>query len=332
MNGPTETPQQAARRLAASAIRDGNIPEALHTYTQPDGRAWYWRIRLKHPETGEKRIRPMRLNGAGFELGEPDFPDSKPLYRLHDLAGRSDDPVIVVEGEWCADRLAGLGLLTTTSGGADSAAKADWRPLAGRDVTIWPDNDEAGQRYATEAAERLLALGCTVRLIDVDKLGLPKKGDAVDWCEANPAATAADIASLPCVEAGQRNDISGAEAPGGDEPRTGNGASVGIEEWPEPQPIQAPLHPVPAFDPETLLPEALGGWIMDEADRMPCPPDFIAAAALVALGSIIGARCAIRPKARDDWMIVPNLWGGSWDCHRRRNPLRLPPRSGRLTA
>lgn len=80
--------------------------------------------------------------------------------------------------------------------------------------------------------------------------------------------------------------------------------------WPEPKPIQAALHPVPAFDPETLLPEALRGWVMDEADRMPCPPDFVAAGALVALGAIIGARCAIKPKARDSWLIVPNLWGG----------------------
>lgn len=83
-----------------------------------------------------------------------------------------------------------------------------------------------------------------------------------------------------------------------------------VRVWPEPKPIQAALHPVPAFDPETLLPEALRGWVMDEADRMPCPPDFVAAGALVALGAIIGARCAIKPKARDSWLIVPNLWGG----------------------
>ncbi len=43
---------------------------------------------------------------------------------------------------------------------------------------------------------------------------------------------------------------------------------------------------------------------------MPCPPEFVAAAALVALSSIVGARCAIKPKARDPWLIVPNLWGG----------------------
>ena len=66
--------------------------------------------------------------------------------------------------------------------------------------------------------------------------------------------------------------------------------------WPEPKPIIAELKSVPAFDAETLLPEPLRAWIMDEAERMPCPPDFIAAAAVVALGSIIGARCAIKPK------------------------------------
>lgn len=78
----------------------------------------------------------------------------------------------------------------------------------------------------------------------------------------------------------------------------------------EPKPIKGELKPVPAFDAATLLPDALRAWVMDESGRMPCAPDFIAAAAVVALGSIIGARCAIKPKALDNWMIVPNLWGG----------------------
>lgn len=80
--------------------------------------------------------------------------------------------------------------------------------------------------------------------------------------------------------------------------------------WPCPKPIVAELKPVPAFDAKTLLPEVLRAWVIDEAERMPCPPDFIAVAALVALGSIIGARCAIKPKSQDSWLIVPNLWGG----------------------
>jgi len=107
------------------------------------------------------------------------------------------------------------------------------------------------------------------------------------------------------AEALGMGSTAGARARAGDEPGRDGG-----EDWPEPMPIQAALHPVPAFPAEILLPEALRAWIMDEADRMPCPPDFIAAAALVAIGSIIGARCSIKPKSRDDWLIVPNLWGG----------------------
>src|ERR1700722_16992025 len=84
----------------------------------------------------------------------------------------------------------------------------------------------------------------------------------------------------------------------------------GSELWPKPQPIVSELKPVAPFDPEILLPEVLRAWIVDEAERMPCPQDFVAVAALCALGSIIGARCAIKPKQRDSWLIVPNLWGG----------------------
>lgn len=83
-----------------------------------------------------------------------------------------------------------------------------------------------------------------------------------------------------------------------------------LENWPKPKRITAPLRTVPAFDAESLLPEALRDWIMDEADRMPCPPDFIGATVIVALGSVIGAKCAIKPKAHDSWQIIANLWGG----------------------
>ena len=143
MNTAQEAPRGAAERLAAGAIRKGFQLEALHTYTDCNGKALYWRIRAKHPVTGEKWIRPMTLSADGYMLGEPQvdaFPNGKPLYLLHEIAAWPDEVVIVTEGEHKADKLAELGLLVTTSGGADSAHKADWQPLAGRSVMIWPDN------------------------------------------------------------------------------------------------------------------------------------------------------------------------------------------------
>lgn len=81
-----------------------------------------------------------------------------------------------------------------------------------------------------------------------------------------------------------------------------------VADWPEPTPLPDALPPVDPFDPG-LLPEALCAWVMDIAHRMQCPPDFPAVAALVALSSLTGARAVVQPKARDDWQVVPNLWG-----------------------
>lgn len=80
--------------------------------------------------------------------------------------------------------------------------------------------------------------------------------------------------------------------------------------WTEPKEIKTDLPLAPDFDASTLLPPTLADFVLDEADRMPCSPDYIAAALIVCLGSVIGARCAIKPKRRDDWIVTPNLFGG----------------------
>ena len=81
-----------------------------------------------------------------------------------------------------------------------------------------------------------------------------------------------------------------------------------VEAWPEPVPLPAALPPVAPFDFE-LLPHELRGWVADIAERMQCPPDFSAVAVVVTASSLIGARAVMAPKARDDWRVVPNLWG-----------------------
>lgn len=81
--------------------------------------------------------------------------------------------------------------------------------------------------------------------------------------------------------------------------------------WGEPATIETELLPVAAFNPDALLPDILKDWVMDVAKRMVSPPDFAATAALAFIGSVIGARCVIKPKQKDDWSIVPNLWGAN---------------------
>ncbi len=78
---------------------------------------------------------------------------------------------------------------------------------------------------------------------------------------------------------------------------------------PEPEQIRIALLPVPSLDPE-LIPDAFRGWITDTAYRMQCPIDFCAVGAIGILAAVVGAGIGIKPKRKDDWLVVPNLWGG----------------------
>ena len=287
-----ETPKAAARRLASGAIRQGFEPTGLHAYTDAQGEAIYWRIRAKHAN-GDKWIRPMKREGDGFVLGEPSFPNGKPLYRLHRLAQDTGSKVWILEGEQKADALEKLGMLATTSGSASSADAADWQPLAGRHCVIWPDNDEPGRQYAQSVGQTLIKLGATLSLVDASALALPEKGDAIDWLASHPTATKADIEALPRLAVAS----SAAQALAAD-----------LDGWPDPEPLPNALPPVPAFD-LAMLPDSLRPWIRDIAERVQCPPDFPAIGAMISLSAVLGRKIGIRPKRLDDWLEVPNLWG-----------------------
>jgi len=287
----TETPQEAARRLSRHKLVEGFKPAGLHTYTDAEGNPLYWRIRAKHPD-GQKWIRPMKLNGQGYELAEPKFEGGKPLYALHCITGNPDAVVWIVEGEQKADALNKLGLVATTSGGATSADGGDWQTLRGRTVRLWPDNDDPGKAYAGEVASILLGLGCAVSCVEVDKLGLGIGEDVMEWLAAHPGAIAGDIVALPVLTP----HPAPGDAPAGD-PRG----------WPAPLPLPK-LPPVPDL-PVDILPDDLKSWIFDAAERARFRPDFAAVASIVALGSVIGRKLGIRLKQKDDWTEYANLWG-----------------------
>lgn len=76
---------------------------------------------------------------------------------------------------------------------------------------------------------------------------------------------------------------------------------------PTPEPLPA-LPDVLPFD-YSYLPDALRGFVKDISERMQCPPDFAAVGAMVMMATIIGRKVSIRPKRKDDWTVIPNLWG-----------------------
>lgn len=105
----------------------------------------------------------------------------QPLYGLDRLASHPEAPVIVVEGEKAADAAQARfpGYVCITSGSASSSRKADLNPLQGRNIVIWPDNDEPGMRYAEGMAQLLRSLAQTVRVVTPPD-GLPVGWDLAD--------------------------------------------------------------------------------------------------------------------------------------------------------
>jgi len=288
MNTSPETAKEAARRLSAPMLDKGFNPVALHTYTDVDGNPIFYRIRCKHPETLEKWMRPMSLNGQGYEMVEPKFQNGKPLYALHGIANNPEAIVWITEGEQKVDALYKLGLVATTSGGATSADTTDWKPLRGRNIKIFPDNDDAGKSYAGIVANILLGMGCTVSCIDVDKLGLGAGDDVMEWLAAHPKASAADIEALPILA-----KVNTAES----DPGT---SFISPE----------PLPSLPAVDEFNylFLPDALRGYVKDISERMQCPVDFAAVGVFVMIAAIIGRKVGIRPMRHNDWTVIVNLW------------------------
>ena len=262
----------AAHTYAKKSLDDGFKPQALHTYTDADGSPLFWRIRLKHPRTGEKWIRPMSRVGGHFALSEPKFENGKPVYGLHHVVSNPTATVWIVEGEQKTDALAKLGLLATTSGGATSAEAADWTPLRDRTVCIWPDHDDPGKGYAGEVARILLDVGCVVSCVDVDKLGLGIGDDVIDWLAAYPGAVGHDVEALPRINAHPH----GASAPAGD---------AHINEWPEPEPLTVKVEPEDyPFD---ALPDAIRAAVIEAQVFTKAPVPMVASSALAALSLAI---------------------------------------------
>ncbi len=70
-----------------------------------------------------------------------------------------------------------------------------------------------------------------------------------------------------------------------------------------------PLSPSAPELPYGLLPQPLQPWLVDTAERIQIPLEFLAVPAIVGVSSLVGRRIGIFPKRKDNWFVVPNLWG-----------------------
>ena len=145
-----------------------------------------------------RRILPVSRNGDGWTI--TGIPEPRPLYCLADLADANR--VFVTEGEKCADAARSIGLVATTSAhGSKSANKTSWTHLAGKEVVILPDNNQAGKDYAADVTAILAALSPPPSVRVVELPDLPVGGDIVNWIDhhgdaAEPDSMAAEVTAM----------------------------------------------------------------------------------------------------------------------------------------
>ena len=122
--------------------------------------------RIDYPN-GEKKVWWERPDGQK-ELGPLKTPQL-PLYMVQFLPTMEDEELIVLtEGPKAAEafnrrcRFQGALALGTLTGASTIPCDASLRPLLGKKVVLWPDNDEPGQKHMEAIATRLVAMGAKV--------------------------------------------------------------------------------------------------------------------------------------------------------------------------
>ena len=152
-------------------------------------------MRTDRPD-GSKTFRWELPDGTRGLRGRPQA--SLPLYGLGRLSlAAGDAPVYLAEGEKAADALTRLGLiaLATVTGALGTPDDEVLSVLAGRDVRLWPDNDDVGRAHMERIDARLVDLEIAVSIVAWAEA--PEHGDAADFVAAGLGAS--DVLALPVM-------------------------------------------------------------------------------------------------------------------------------------
>jgi len=151
--------EQQARRLKR-VDRDLGPQKGEWHYTDANGDIIATVYRYE-PEPGQKEFLPW--DAIKRRYGNPDV---RPLYNLPGVL--QSHSVVVCEGEKAASALIKQGIAATAvMGGCNSPLeRSDLTPLRGKDITIWPDADESGRKFAASFALAVQDIAASVRIIE----------------------------------------------------------------------------------------------------------------------------------------------------------------------
>jgi len=178
------------------------LPVAHWTYHTPDGNRAGIIARFNLPD-GKKETLPItycRDQNGDCSWQWKAMPEPRPLY------GQpfDDRPIIICEGEKTAEAIRNAGFQATTwPGGCAAVHKADFRPLANRHITVWPDNDQAGFRAMSSVIAICRKLDCRVSIVTIPN----SKPEGWDAADSPDEITSIIATSEPYTEPEQVKDV-----------------------------------------------------------------------------------------------------------------------------
>ena len=145
-------------------------------------------------ERGTLLYQVQRFEPKSFAVRRPDgngkwkpgIGERRVLYRWLELLAYPDATIFFCEGEKDADNVAALGYCATCAAGGKLTPEMV-QALAGRDIMVLEDNDDAGRKKALDAATLLHSAANSVRIIRLP--GLPEHGDVSDWFDQDRRRT-----------------------------------------------------------------------------------------------------------------------------------------------
>ena len=226
---PKDAPNPDLQKLRPEkAVGD---PVGIWPYYMASGELAFYTVRWKHKDPNgptKKIVRPVtfcKMPNGKSHWACMAMPAPRLLYNLPML--KKEGIVLVVEGEKCADAVARAWnqLVLAWSGGAKAWQGTDLSPLAGRDIFLIADADDAGRKAMRELAAHLAELGCAVGLY------LPEGNsgnDVADWI----AADGAEITHQRLMKGVRRyKPPTGSPASPNTRPNVGDTSGEDPDEW-----------------------------------------------------------------------------------------------------
>ncbi|MEI6641925.1 MAG: bifunctional DNA primase/polymerase, partial [Novosphingobium sp.] len=286
---------------AIAEARRRGLPSSTIVVKTARGEHWYFR----HPggtiRNGTKIFPSADVRGdGGYVVAAGSIHETGVVYTYHQPPGLVE---LAEMPQWLRD------LVTKPASSAGGASEPKWETEAVRQPS------ELTTRYGASALEREVAVlrqspeGERNNQLNKSAFAIAQlsAGGQLDEQEAISSLRAAGLAAgLPEQEvdatlaSGWKAGLALPRVPQGRHEAAMHLAED-TEEWPDPLPFPDKLLPVPPFRPE-MLPTDLRDWVVDIAERMNVPLDFVGIPAMVALGGVIGRRAGIKPQANTDWM------------------------------